>query len=235
MKYLLIWLLHSVSQQLTSYFLVCLFGSSPSNTVVPMVYNVTYSPFCIALWLLLLHYVVSGAALQGKEPGTGRNSTIVSHQQSTRFTGRRDQDLGQSTNNLPCSSLFISLKQSGQLTPKRSHSLHQVLTFSSAPRWPPLTRPFDTCCLVVALVKQLVTIWWKLNRAVLLTSLKCVCVCVGRGGGIEGVWGGLKKNPVACEDKYGSQIQSLHLCYWPLPARLRQWHPKVTKGPIEGI
>lgn len=212
---------------------MCLFGYSLSNTGVLTVCNVTYRPFCIALWLLLLYYVVSGAALQGKEPGTGRNFTIVSHQQSTRFTRRRDLDLGQSTNTLLCSSLFVSLKQSWQLTPKMSHTLHQILSFPSAPRWPPVTRPCDTCCLV-ALVKQLVTIWWQLNRS---CSPDIVDVCGGGGwwevGG--GIRGGSQKNPVACEDKYGGRIQSSHLCYWPLPARLRQWHQKVTKGPIEGI
>lgn len=44
------------------------------------------------------------------------------------------------------------------------------------------------------------------------------------GGGV--VWGGSQKNPVACEDKYSHWIQSSHLCCWPLPARLRQWHQK---------
>lgn len=108
----------------------------------------------------------------------------------------------------------------------RSWAFHQR---SADLQWP---APFDTCCLV-ALVKQLVTIWWQLNRGVLPTS---TCVEVEVEEEWEGgVWRRSQKNLVACEDKYGSRIQSSHLCYWPLPARLRQWHQKVTKGPIEGI
>lgn len=110
---------------------------------------------------------------EAKRTGTGRNFTIVSHQQSTRFTRRGDLDRGQSTNTLLCGSLFVCFKQSWQLYQKMSHTLHQILSFSSAPRWPLATRPFDTCCLH-APVKQLVTIWWRLNRAVLPTSSTCV-------------------------------------------------------------
>lgn len=34
-----------------------------------------------------------------------------------------------------------------------------------------------------------------------------------------------------CESKYGDWTESSHLCFWPFAGWLRQWHPKVIKGP----
>lgn len=188
---LLIWQFLSVSQQLTSNFLVCLFGYSPSALLFSWFTMSVSGPFvlcfdccCCIMWYQEQHW-------KAKSQARGETLQSVSHQQSTRFTRRRDLDLCQSTNTPLCSSLFVSLKQSWRLAPKMSHTRHQNLSFSSAPRLPSVASPFDTCCLV-APVERLATIWWQLNRAVLPTSSTCVeVVVVVEGGGCEEVGGGV--------------------------------------------
>lgn len=192
------WLHYFFIHTLFILFFLRVSGSSPSNTAVLMVYNVTYGPFWIALWLLLLYYVISAAALRGREPGTGRNVTITSHQQSTRFTRRPDLDLGQSTNTpLLCSSLFVSLKQSGQLTPKMSDTHHHILSFSSDLQWPLWhTLSCWTTCNHLVAAKQSCSL-----------DIIGVCGCGGWGGSEGGEGGGGRRGGVGAggvtEKSYG--------------------------------
>lgn len=184
---LLIWQFLSVSQQLTSNFLVCHFGYSPSALLFSWFTMSISGPFvlcfdccCCIMWYQEQHW-------KAKSQARGETLQSVSHQQSTRFTRRRDLDLGQSTNTPLCSSLFVSLKQSWRLAPKVSHTRHQNLSFSSAPCWPSVTSPFDTCSLV-APVERLTN---HLVAAKQSCSPNIIDMCGGGGGGGgRGVGGG---------------------------------------------